>query len=474
MSGKKQEKFRITLNVCCNADGSEKRPLMFIGYSKNPRCFKKRGPKERGFYYRNNKKAWMTAALFEEYTFTSLQLPLSADCQRRWVEEFDDDMRRQNRHILLIMDNFSGHRAISYKPTNIRIEFFAANMTSHIQPCDAGIIRTFKAHYRRSFCLRAIDLDEAGEPEIYKIDLLEAMMMAKDAWDSVSKETIVNCWKHVQILPTDRTQELLMKELLEEEGIQADESTAHTDHGAKDLSARLDDHTWDLLECYASTNMTLPEVERLVMEHIGESDTTKFCIHESWMQALRIVDRAEDNMDYAIKGVKRLRASYAASISPPSLVTPSSLPNPEYDSLARDVAASINVLKSRNRIFGLVPTVEEFVNPDCELEFGAKEFDFPGGDEEIAAQVQHEEAVARGDVIEIESDDDSIHEEAAENFTTKQTIHLCEQLERAALSAPVDVPLEMIVGMRKMRAALGRYEMKNAKQTTLDAMWKMA
>jgi hypothetical protein len=65
MSGKKKDKFRITVGVACNADGSEKLPLFFIGKSKKPRCFKK-SPAEHGFYYRNNKSAWMNGELFEE------------------------------------------------------------------------------------------------------------------------------------------------------------------------------------------------------------------------------------------------------------------------------------------------------------------------------------------------------------------------------------------------------------------------
>jgi hypothetical protein len=67
MSGKKTDKFRITLGFACNADGSERLPIFYIGKSKQPHCFKKKSPKDRGFYYRNNKTAWMTAELFEEY-----------------------------------------------------------------------------------------------------------------------------------------------------------------------------------------------------------------------------------------------------------------------------------------------------------------------------------------------------------------------------------------------------------------------
>ena len=70
MKGKKKDKFRLTLGFACNADGSEKLPLFFIGKSKRPQCFKrlkKKTPGDEGFYYWNNKKAWMTSELFKEW-----------------------------------------------------------------------------------------------------------------------------------------------------------------------------------------------------------------------------------------------------------------------------------------------------------------------------------------------------------------------------------------------------------------------
>ena len=59
--------WSLVVRKACNADGSEKMPAMFIGKSKQPRCFGKVSPAARGFYYWNNRKAWMTGVLFEEY-----------------------------------------------------------------------------------------------------------------------------------------------------------------------------------------------------------------------------------------------------------------------------------------------------------------------------------------------------------------------------------------------------------------------
>ena len=102
--------------------------------------------------------------------------------------------------VILLLDNFSNH-TISYKPTNIILESFAPNMTPFIQPCDIGIIQTFKAFYRKNFNQCALNQDDAGEQEIYKIDLFQALMMAKKAWIGVKWETIQHCWDHILIQP---------------------------------------------------------------------------------------------------------------------------------------------------------------------------------------------------------------------------------------------------------------------------------
>jgi len=108
---------------------------------------------------RNNETAWMVNG------------------RRRWVKKLDRRCLNEGRNIILLIDNFS-------------------NMTSFVQPLDQGIIRCFKAHYRKQFCLRAIDLDEAGAENIYEINLLEVMLMSEEAWKAVQPKTVANCWKH--------------------------------------------------------------------------------------------------------------------------------------------------------------------------------------------------------------------------------------------------------------------------------------
>jgi len=112
--------------------------------------------------------------------------------------EWDIELQLKNHQIALTLDNFTGHK-IQYQPKHITLIYFEPGLTSHIQPLDAGIICCFKAHYRHQFCLCAVQQDDAEEEDIYKINLLEAMMMAERAWKSVSPTTIKNCWNHTEI-----------------------------------------------------------------------------------------------------------------------------------------------------------------------------------------------------------------------------------------------------------------------------------
>ena len=189
-SGKKQSKTRITLGFALNATGTDKLDPVIIGSAKCPRSFKKKSASQLGFnHYYYNKKAWMTGAIF-----------------RDWLVSWNMDLHNTGRKIILLIDNFSGHKIDPEEIPNIQLRFFSPNMTSHVQPCDAGIIKTFKAIYRRLFVLRVIDklmLDVVPE-DIFDINILQAMNLAKQAWIQVSVDTIRHCWTHTQILPPEQ------------------------------------------------------------------------------------------------------------------------------------------------------------------------------------------------------------------------------------------------------------------------------
>ncbi len=75
--------------------------------------------------------------------------------------------------------------------------YLPPNTTSKIQPCDAGIIRSLKAYYRRRFNRLLIQRlqDKVADPE--KIDVLEAMHIVVVAWSmDVKPKTIRNYFRH--------------------------------------------------------------------------------------------------------------------------------------------------------------------------------------------------------------------------------------------------------------------------------------
>ena len=70
--------------------GTEKIPLLVIGKSEKPRCFK--GVNSLPTPYRTNKKAWMTSIIFTE-----------------WVREQTRKLSMQNRHVAIVIDNCPAH-----------------------------------------------------------------------------------------------------------------------------------------------------------------------------------------------------------------------------------------------------------------------------------------------------------------------------------------------------------------------------
>ena len=80
------------------------------------------------------------------------------------------------------------------------MQYLPPNLTSKLQPCDAGIIRNFKAYYRRRFNCMLLERLESNTPDPEKIDILEAIRMAIAAWTfDVKPKTIANCFLHCKI-----------------------------------------------------------------------------------------------------------------------------------------------------------------------------------------------------------------------------------------------------------------------------------
>jgi len=160
LEGYKQNKERITITVCCNADESDKLPLWIIDKSFRPRCFKNINIDNLDYKYHANKNAWMTQNVF-----------------KLWLTAFD--RRMDGWKVILLLDNCSAHikdpdlEKFNIQLKNTTLLYLPPNTTSKIQLCDARIICTFKAYYRRRFNNQLLLRIESSAADPEKINLLD-------------------------------------------------------------------------------------------------------------------------------------------------------------------------------------------------------------------------------------------------------------------------------------------------------------
>jgi hypothetical protein len=188
VSGTKQSKDRVTVLLTCNAIGNEKLPPLFIHKYENPRALKNINKKTLPVDYYWNQKSWMQVSIWNEY-----------------IKKLNNRMRRQNRNILLLVDNAPTHALYETTYlTNITIKYLPPNTTSHLQPCDQGIINSFKSQYRKLYLrnrVKAFDKFREFGIEPVEININKCIKYVAHAWDNVTSATIEHCWTKADILP---------------------------------------------------------------------------------------------------------------------------------------------------------------------------------------------------------------------------------------------------------------------------------
>lgn len=183
--GNKKAMERITLLVCSNMSGSDRRKLLVIGKSAQPRCLKGVNMKTLPVEYASNRSAWMTSAIFNT-----------------WIKKWDQQLAKQRRNILLIVDNAPSHSKISNLQA-IHLVFLPPNTTSLIQPMDQGVIRNLKHFYRQQVSKRLVDAldaklihEKSSVADVSRhITILDAILMISTSWKAVKDSTIANCFR---------------------------------------------------------------------------------------------------------------------------------------------------------------------------------------------------------------------------------------------------------------------------------------
>ncbi|KAJ3794168.1 hypothetical protein GGU11DRAFT_690352, partial [Lentinula aff. detonsa] len=304
---------------------------------------------------------------------------MTSEFFEEWITKIDSQMRSQNRHILLWSDNFS-------------------------------------------------------DPDIFKINLLEVLTMAKIAWEAVTKETIVNCWRKAGIL------------------------------GCESFSTKSNQiQGWNILRTFASTPMTLPEAEKQLKELFGDSYHD-----EIWRAMLSKITCLEPDSDSAAIFTEidtHLQSLHSSTASVPTQ-TDSIIP------VERDLMEIIADLKTRNRIFGETPTLEELVDPVEEKEISESAFHYgEDAEKKIVDQVNYEQAVKRGEIVEIEEDDDE--DDGPPDVSLSELLGNLKLAKEQCLTSQIDSPgvaeeaLKLTEQLRKFRGQVQKLQLLKAKQVPI-------
>jgi len=126
-------------------------------------------------------------------------------------------MRIAQHFIALVTDNFPTHPPptsppIDYKGpkppllTNVTLIYLPPGTTSFLQPLDAGIIASFKAAYQRRYAQFMVQHFNLYGEAPSKLDILQAIYLIADSWESVTQSTIVHWWKKASITEPTTTQ----------------------------------------------------------------------------------------------------------------------------------------------------------------------------------------------------------------------------------------------------------------------------
>jgi hypothetical protein len=146
-----------------------------------------------------------------------------------------------------------------------------------------------------------------------------------------------------------------------------------------------------------------------------------------WRPAFEAVMIAEEDSNTAASAVEQLAQAASRRTGLKIRIPARRPPLAQLTALENEVATSIQDLKTRNRIFGEPPSVDEFLEPAEEQQVGES---FEGGDEAIITVVKQEMAEKAGQVIEVESDEE---DDPQAEVSRTEMLALCQRLEGGCL-----------------------------------------
>jgi hypothetical protein len=216
--------------------------------------------------------------------------------------------------------------------------------------------------------------------------------------------------------------------------------------------------------------MTLPATEEQLKNHLGNR-------YNAWdlQLALDTVMNAEGDIVKAQEALAQLSSTtqlprLTIRLPPHQLQSdPTPVPS-QIIQAERDLMDSIDDLVKRRRIIGPPPTLEDLVDLIEEHKVGDSPYRFERGDAEIVAEVLHEMAVIRGEVIKLDDEDDEDDLEDKDFLPCDEVINLCALLEKASIRyGDNDIALELQHHLCRYRGQVQHEHLLNCTQSSLDS-----
>ena len=129
---------------------------------------------------------------------------MTADLFDQYLDWFNSTMIARDRKAVLLVDNCPAHKT-AREYSHVKVVFLPANTTSIMQPCDQALrSQRIGEIYKEIRQTNPFDPLSKNETAQLSLDVLDAIKCSVRAWDSVTKESIQNCWKTAGIIPGRR------------------------------------------------------------------------------------------------------------------------------------------------------------------------------------------------------------------------------------------------------------------------------
>ncbi|KAF5350334.1 hypothetical protein D9758_012795 [Tetrapyrgos nigripes] len=225
---------------------------------------------------------------------------------------------------------------------------------------------------------------------------------------------------------------------------------------------------WGIMRAFLLTSMTRPDAEKQLLDVFKDAyDETR------WLPTLNEITETEPDSDLTpllekiethLKNHSTVRHTAPASSTAPV--------SSDLTATEKELLEHVQELRARNCIHGRMLTMEEMLNPVEENEIGESEYRFgEKAVEKIIEKVTYEEKVKRGEIIEVDDDDED--EETLPDVSLKDLISGLQMLELQCKTGHIDDPqvaeeaMELERALLRFRGSVTKLRRSKTQQTSI-------